>query len=288
MKITDSVMLGDVRLSDRGFLEANVRTARTGIQTYLGSEVGRPDLKTVNVYRDEAEVFSKASLQSFSKIPVTLDHPPEAVNSANWAKYAKGTTGDEVLRDGEFLKIGLKVTDGDAVKAIKDGKRELSVGYTTELLWEDGVTPDGVSYQARQTKITADHIAIVTRGRAGSECRIGDTAPHAWGVSPVNTNQGKDIQMGEGTLRTVDYEGVAIQTTDQGAQVIERLKMKLDAAEKLIEKLQNDAGTPKRDALAEALRDAVPLKADDAQARRDATHKTYVDRLTGVAPQKGA
>lgn len=76
INITDSVTLGDSVINDAGYLEAVARTARTGIQQYLGAELGRPDLGVVNVYRDEAEVFSKASLNTFSKIPVTNDHPP--------------------------------------------------------------------------------------------------------------------------------------------------------------------------------------------------------------------
>lgn len=138
MHITDKVSLGDTRLNDSGYLEAFALTARTGIQQYLGVEVGRPDLKLVNVYRDEKEVFSKRSLDSFSKIPMTNDHPGQPVTAANWKQVAVGTTGDEVLRDGEYLKIGLKITDGDAVAAVQAGKRELSVGYSCELVWEDG------------------------------------------------------------------------------------------------------------------------------------------------------
>jgi len=44
MNITDSVTLGDARVSDTGYLEANARTARVGVQQYLGAEVGRPEM----------------------------------------------------------------------------------------------------------------------------------------------------------------------------------------------------------------------------------------------------
>lgn len=115
------------------------------MQTYAGREVGKPDLLFVNVFRDEAEVFSKRSLESFSKIPLCVDHSPEPVTAANWKKYAVGTRGDEVLRDGQRLKIGLKITDKNAVDAVRAGKRELSVGYSTELVWGDGIAPDARS-----------------------------------------------------------------------------------------------------------------------------------------------
>ena len=285
MKITESVALGDARVNDRGYLEANARTARTGIQTYLGSEMGRPDLKTVNVYRDEAEVFSKASLHSFSKIPITLDHPPESVTADNWSKHAKGTTGDEVLRDGEYLKIGLKITDADAVRAISDGKRQLSVGYAADIVWEDGVAPDGTAYQARQTNIVADHIAIVQRGRAGSECRIGDSEPHNWGASPLLLEDRKDPPMGDNPLKTVTYDGITIETTDQGAQVIDALLKKLAASEAKVADLERKLPNPASAAFA----NSGPSHNDNQpQQVRDIAYQSFVDSLNGVEPQKGA
>lgn len=172
---TDAVSLGDVRVSDGGYLEAFARTVRTGCQTYLGSEVGKPELPTVTVYRDEREVFSKDSLESFRLIPVTIDHPPGGVSAKNWRNVARGTTGAEVLRDGEYLRLGLRVKDEAAVAEVRSGKCQLSAGYRCELQWGDGVAPDGTHYQARQVGIVADHIAIVSAGRAGPQCRIGDS-----------------------------------------------------------------------------------------------------------------
>ena len=215
MKLTDGVALDGARLVDSGYLEANARTARTGVQQYLGREVGRPDLDIVNVYRAEDQVFSKASLETFSKLPLTNDHPAEQVTADNWRRLAVGVTGDEVLRDGDFLKIGLKITDAAMVKAVQAGKRDLSVGYTTELIWEDGVAPDGTPYQARQTAIIANHIAIVAKGRAGAEVRIGDGAG-SWGASPVTVG---DRSM---TTRTILIDGLSVELTDKDAQIVER------------------------------------------------------------------
>lgn len=203
IKITDSVALGDSTITNSGYLEANARTARTGVQQYLGSELGRPDLPVVNVYRDESEVFAKRALDTFSKLPITNDHPGTDVNASNWRDLAVGVTGDEVLRDGEYLKIGLKITDAATVQAVKDGKRELSVGYAAEIVWKDGVTPDGTPYQALQRNITANHIAIVDRGRAGSQARIGDS----WGAAPVQ-----------------DFQPGIMPTTVGGSQMTDQLK----------------------------------------------------------------
>lgn len=226
-KITDSVTLADtVSITDEGYLEAVARTARTGIQQYLGSELGRPELGVVNVYRDESEVFSKQSLNTFSKLPLTNDHPKDGVNSSNWKELAVGVTGDEVLRDGEYLKIGIKITDANAVKLVGDGKRELSVGYSAEIVWQDGIAPDGTKYQAVQRNIRANHIAIVDRGRAGSLARIGDE----WGVNPVNDFQPgrspKTVGVSQMTdqLKTVVLGDKAVQVAVTDVAAIEQFK----------------------------------------------------------------
>ncbi|NQE62946.1 DUF2213 domain-containing protein [Caulobacter sp. RHG1] len=272
MNITDSVTLGDARVTDTGYLEANARTARVGIQQYLGSELGRPDLGVVNVYRDEAEVFAKSSLETFSKIPVTNDHPSEKVTADNWKRYAVGTTGDEVLREGEYLKIGLKITDAAAVKAIRDGKRELSVGYETALVWEDGVAPDGTPYQARQTQIVADHIAIVARGRAGSEVRIGDGAA-TWGISPIQ-DAGPDIAEAKSQLRAAialheKHMSGAAPTTGKAGERSQQAMM--DMMVRALEALTGESSTGGMGKM-----DAAPIEKRRTQGGQDMALKTII------------
>ena len=192
MKMTDAATLTGARVTPEGYLVANVRTARIGTQDYLGSELDRPDLDTVTVYRDESEVFRKASLQTFGLLPVTDDHPADLVTADTARMVSVGTTNEEVLRDGEYLRIGIKLTDAATIRKVQDGKRELSVGYTSELVWGDGIAPDGTAYQARQTNIVGNHIAIVAAGRAGPLARIGDTEPitvAGWGASPSQTKR---------------------------------------------------------------------------------------------------
>lgn len=279
MKITDSVTLGDTRVNDAGYLEANARTARVGIQQYLGAELGRPDLHVVNVYRDEAEVFSKRSLDTFSKIPVTLDHPDGPVTAETWKDVAVGTTGDDVLRDGEYLKIGLKITDAEAVRAIQSGKRELSVGYSTNIIWEDGVSSDGTPYQARQTAIVANHIAIVGHGRAGSKARIGDGA---WGASPFIEDQPglapitKETVKMTDVLKTVVLGDKAVQVAVSDVAAIEQFKA--DSAKVLVDvKAAHEAAIAAKD------EEIGKLKAD-LKTAQDAA-KIDVDKLVADRAQ---
>lgn len=235
MKFTDRVQINGTRTRDDGYLVVDAKIARAGIQQYLGSEVGRPDLNVVNVYRAPEEVFNGDALASFAHRPVTNDHPKEAVTADNWRQFAVGQTADEIKRDGDYVRVPLMVADGAAIKAVAEGKRELSAGYTCELVWGDGVTPDGTPFQAKQTNIRANHVAIVKHGRAGYDCRIGDEAAQPWGTAPFLSDEEKFM----GT-RTVVVDGLSVETTDQGAQAIEKLTKDRAALQAQLADANND------------------------------------------------
>lgn len=221
MNFTDSVEISGTRVRDDGYLVVDACVARTGIQRYLGSEVGRPDLTFVDVLRPEEEVFKTDAMASFAHRPVTDDHPSERVTKDNWSKFSVGQTDGDIKRDGQFLRIPLMVADSKAIDKVSNGKRELSAGYTCDLVWEGGETPDGQTYDAVQTNIRANHVAIVQAGRAGKDCRIGDNATK-WGTAPTTTADRKEAAMPD-NLRNVMVDGLSVPVNDQGAQAITKL-----------------------------------------------------------------
>lgn len=232
MQFTDAVTVeGKPRRTADGYLIATAKSVRTGIQLYAGSEVGMVDKAVVRVYRPAEEVFADASLQSFSHAPVTNNHPAEAVTADNWAKLAVGEVSTAAKKDGDWVHLPLVLKDAAAIKAVEDGKRELSAGYNCELDWTPGLTADGQAYDAVQRNIKINHLALVDRARAGSQARIGDGA---WGASPTqDATPEKEPLM---TLKTVTVDGIPIEVTDQGATVIATLQTRIaDAAKKAAE-----------------------------------------------------
>lgn len=269
MKFTDAVSIAGTRRRDDGYLVADARVARTGVQLYAGYEVGKPEMAVVRVYRPDTEVFSRDTMASFAHRPVTNDHPAEPVTSDNWKVHAVGNTADEIARDGSFVRVPLMVSDAAAIADIEKGKRELSAGYTCDLAFEAGQTADGEAYDAIQKNIRANHVAIVQRGRAGSEVRIGDAGK--WGASPITHTNDKELRSMENALRTVVVDGLSVQTTDQGAQAIAKLQNDLaSSAAKLsdAEKAHTEAIAAKdaEIAKAHAERDAANAKVLDAAA----------------------
>lgn len=183
MKFTDAATLSQTRKTSDGYLVTEAFAVRTGIQLYAGSEVGLIDRDVVRVWRPEEEVRDAKSLATFSHAPITMGHPSEAVTRDNWKELAKGEVSTEATWIDNKIKLPLIVKDAEAIEAIDKGTRELSAGYTCELEFVDGFTPEGEAYDAVQRNIKINHLALVPRGRAGSECRVEDGAS-SWGVSP--------------------------------------------------------------------------------------------------------
>lgn len=238
MNFTDSVLIAGTRTREDGSLLADARIARTGVQLYLGSEVGKPDMALVRVYRPGAEVFSADTMKSVAHRPVTNDHPKDFVNKDNWKDVAVGQTGDEITGEGIFIRVPLMVSDGATIKDIEQGKREISAGYTCDLDFASGISQNGEQYDAIQRNIRFNHVAIVARGRAGSQVRIGDAAP--WGVAPIPTQADERDPVMTDQLRTVMVDGLSVSTTDQGAQAIAKLQKDLSDSAANVAKLQED------------------------------------------------
>lgn len=221
MQFTDAVTVSGTRRTADGYLIAEAKSVRTGIQLYSGDEVGKPEMQIVRVYRPADQVFADSSLQSFTHAPVTMNHPDEAVTSDNWKELAVGEVSTAAKKDGEWVHLPLILKDSKAISAVEGGKRELSAGYTCELVWGDGLTPDGQEFNATQTNIKINHLAIVDRARAGSQARIGDGA--SWGASPfIPTADERKGPMAD-TLRKMLVDGLQVETTDAGAAAIEKL-----------------------------------------------------------------
>lgn len=224
--LTDNYSLDDganIRLTRDGYLTANVRIARTGIQTYTAAELGLTDRAgntPVIVYRPPEEVFHVDAMRSMSHRPITDGHPSVPVTADNWASLAKGDTGDEVMRDGDFVRVPIKLMDQKTIDKVTDGKRELSVGYTCDLEFIDGTTEDGHKYEAVQRNIRGNHLAICDRARGGKALAIIDerrTTPEPiQGVRQMAT-------------KTITFDGLPVEVTDAAEAVIRKLEGQISA-----------------------------------------------------------
>lgn len=288
MFLTDRLNITTEReYTDEGFLRVPARISRTGVQKYMTTEMGLSDKDPkdmIRVYRPEEEVFTDCSLASFANKPVTNNHPPELINSHNSRQYSVGMSGPEVTRDGMFAKTVLHIIDEETIKSIESGKVELSNGYTADIEWTEGVTPDGEQYDAVQRNIKGNHIAIVERGRAGTACRVADNSPIT----------GDEVIMAKITIDGVDFE-----VSDQAAQAVGKLQASLRDAEEETKK-KADEEMAKKDEEEEMARkakkteDSLKAQLDDAKSKIPtaetldklvAERTALVDAVRKVAPE---
>ena len=189
-----------------GFLRLDARLTRIGVFQY-----GDAEGNTWGELRTEDEVFRPEAMRSFEMVVLTDDHPEDFVSAENVRDVQVGHVGSDVRRDGDFLVASILVTNAETIAKIRDGKQELSCGYTAAVVQDSGVAEDGTPYAGRQTRIGGNHVAIVDHGRAGSDCRLLTKRGDAFSI----TQETKDNPMKEEKTG----ESATIQIGDQDYQV---------------------------------------------------------------------
>jgi uncharacterized protein len=264
MFFDDLKTTGKTRITKDGYLVAYAKVARTGVQEYLGSELGS-DKEIVRVMRPESEVFSKDSLSSFVGKPMTNEHPDDPVTAETWKRDAIGSIGEEVIRDGDYIRVPLIMMDAAAIEDYKAGKRELSMGYEADIEFVDHA-----DYDAIQKNIRINHIALVDKGRAGG-AKIGDAGgqkTNGQSQKPEVKTMTKKVKFGDVTIEVSEQAAEAIEAlTEQLKQAKEEAQASADAKDKElaekdgeIEKLKGNSMTA--DKLDAAIAERVAIIAD--------------------------
>lgn len=163
-------------LTPEGYLLCEaVPVARTGQMIYGPDETpieAGPE-GFVRIDREEDEVFRPETLASYVGKSVTNDHPPEDVKPVNWKDYEVGVALNPRRGAGaedDLLICDLLIKDPEAIEAVRDGKREVSVGYDADY---EEIAPG----RGKQHNIIVNHVALVEEGRCGPRCSIGDRKP---------------------------------------------------------------------------------------------------------------
>lgn len=154
--------------TSEGFIKTDAVVTRTGIFLYSNNDgTIRKEL------RHPDDVFKSGSLKTMDNIPVTLTHPKErVVTSDNSKDVSVGSTGENARPDGVGVRMSLVIRDKTAVDSVESGKTtELSLGYSLNLDETPGVY-ENQKFDARQTDIEYNHLALVERGRAGNIAKI--------------------------------------------------------------------------------------------------------------------
>ncbi len=269
---------------DNGYIRADSRITRVGVFQYMtgGGKIRRE-------LRLPEEVFKADALESFELAPLTNEHPAEQLNSKNTRKFSVGIVSG-ARQDGEFVRANVTIMDDGAISDAEGGKRELSCGYRCDLEMTPGVTngvagvPDGIRYDAIQRNIRGNHVALVTRGRAGRDAALRLDDEDAILVTdadeaPQNLNPQESTKMAKVTIDGVDFEvseqaaqaigkvvaraDSASEQIDAAKKAIEQEKARADKAEEDRDNVRKDLESVKSD---ESIREAVAARLDLGRA----------------------
>lgn len=149
---------------------------RTGILEYLGSEIlpdGEDNIdgikidpdKIYKVYISDSELRKGAD--SFKLLPITDEHEWLGAEGKDAKDYQQGTIGDNVYVEDGKLYADLMFTGKGIIEDLKDGKEELSSSYVNKLRKADNADYDFIAED-----IKGNHLALVDKGRCGSDVRV--------------------------------------------------------------------------------------------------------------------
>lgn len=249
-------------ITPEGYLQGVATVTRCGVFPYVVKdgtiryELRRPD-----------EVFRADSLATLLMKPMTNEHPAKGlINVDDVKQYSIGMVGSNAIRSETKLAVPLVVTDKTAIKQVKAGKRELSCGYRCDVIPEVGEW-NGVPYTHVQKNIIYNHVALVTRGRAGREMRIRMDGA----LAPTDIEDTKENLVENENLKTINLDSVDYQAE---AKVIEVLQAHKAKAEESQVKLDT-AITEK--AKVEAEKDVLKERLDSITAELEALKANHVD-----------
>ncbi|NBI43452.1 DUF2213 domain-containing protein [[Haemophilus] felis] len=229
-----------------GFIRDTPVLTRTGVFVYR-----QPDGTLRREYRPPDEVFKADSLNAFKGIPITDEHHGK-ITGNNAQSLVIGSVLSAGRQDGKNLLADIVIHNTDPVTK---GKKELSVGYEVELEMKSGVTEDGEPYDAIQRNIKPNHLAIVSKGRAGN-ARLNMDAADA-----VQFLEKHNVEKPENLANVRLDSGITYQAAPE---VINELnKFKQDAANAQAEK---DKETARADAAEAKVKD---LEAKQEQLKQD-------------------
>ena len=249
------------RRNEDGFIHDTPVLTRTGVFVYRN-----PDGSERREYRPPDEVFADGSLKAYKGIPITNGHPGK-VTSSNAQNHTIGAVLGEARQDGDNLVAEIVIHNPAAINA---GNKELSVGYELDLEETAGITPNGERYDAIQRNIRPNHLAIVSKGRAGN-ARLNMDGNEA----VIND---KDETMSKIRLDN----GIEYDAAPEVIQAFNQLKQ--DEAAAKTKQAQAEARADGAEADLKALQDKQPqIQQDAMQAARERVELKAVAKTHGVA-----
>ncbi len=216
-----------------GYLHVEISPlTKETVNPYYGREIpGWEDLgldpeKIYYGYRAGDEL--KKALETFNGIPVLDEHKLDSAERP-LKEERVGYTGTSAAWEAPYVMNALIITDAAAIELIESNKqRELSASYRYKPVFEAGYF-NSEKYDFIMTEIQANHIALVSEGRAGSDVLVYDSNLERGQVPfpPCPYNKGTAPNMCESSTQLTNKQ--SNKGENEMAKNVEELKQTLNA-----------------------------------------------------------
>ncbi|KKL20561.1 hypothetical protein LCGC14_2454220, partial [marine sediment metagenome] len=175
--IQSSQFINTPQKTQEGFLIVDTVIAEAGVLPYTYVTPSGEEIIHNELLGDA--IFSSQFINSCDGIPFVLEHPQNSdgsfvdVNPNNFKEEIKGVLFNPRIDKENSRLIGtLKVFDEDVIELMESGElQEVSQGYVCQVVEQPGVF-NGEPYDAIQTNMLMNHLALVNEGRAGDSVRV--------------------------------------------------------------------------------------------------------------------
>lgn len=175
--------------TEEGYLVDHPVLTSVGIFEYMN-----PDGTIRRELRLPEHVFAEKSLKTYRGKPVIITHMAGKISKNNVDREQIGTILSDGYQDGDDVRAEIIIHNTDAMKS--SGLKELSLGYNLDLIEEPGEW-NGQPYDAVQTNIVINHLALVASARAGDQARLnidGSDEPELKGGKVTASGTGQENQ----------------------------------------------------------------------------------------------
>ena len=160
---------------------AKTPISKAAVNPYYGSEIpgsealGLEPKKIYKLYRDPDELAKGAA--TFNNLPLLRRHIQVSADDPKKDDVV-GSIGSDTVFESPYLCSSLCIWDAEAIALVEAEKLdELSSAYRYVADMTPGTSPDGEAYDGVMRDIQANHLALVSVGRAGPDVVVADESP---------------------------------------------------------------------------------------------------------------
>lgn len=246
------------RYDANGFLHVDsTPLTKEQVVGYFGIEI--PNFQTLGLdpkkmyygYRPADEIEKAA--ETVNGIPLLLEHEEESADKPTDRRV--GSVGTSAAFDAPYLKNAISITDKRGIHAVETERaRQLSASYRYDPDFTSGEF-DGIAYDFVMRNLRFNHVALVPKGRAGSDIVVSDSDPKGLNMNEGETER-KEVDAAEAIMKAAEV--IKSLHKDEGGEVVD---ITSDMVMDMISKLSPEE--------AEKFKAASAPKAEDSEADKD-------------------